>query len=146
MKYQAAGVAVGLTLAGALTLRAQSGPSSIGREVSVPVHLRDGQEYSMPIAALLAHGQRLFNAVWTDQAGGRSCVAWSQLLSRTWKAQGIEGSEVHMLVPDTAVNLGANAFMVKEWRFGRHARTGADGIRNTDLFPDRVAGQSEVSR
>ena len=69
MKYQAAGVAVGLTLAGALTLRAQSGPSSIGREVSVPVHLRDGQEYSMPIAALLAHGQRLFNAVWTETIG-----------------------------------------------------------------------------
>ncbi len=44
-----------LILAGAITLRGQSGPSSIGREVSVPVHLRDGQEYSMPIAALLAH-------------------------------------------------------------------------------------------
>ena len=59
-----------LTLAGALTLRAQSGSSSIGREVSVPVHLRDGQEYTKPLADLLAHGQRLFSAIWTEQEGG----------------------------------------------------------------------------
>jgi cytochrome c peroxidase len=70
MKFRTAGIILGILLAGALTLRAQSGPSSIGRELSVPVHLRDGQEYSTPIPALLAHGLRLFSAVWTDQEGG----------------------------------------------------------------------------
>jgi cytochrome c peroxidase len=44
--------------------------SSIGREVSVPAHLRDGQEFSIPLGALLAHGKLLFNANWTDQEGG----------------------------------------------------------------------------
>ncbi len=70
MKTTAAALFLGLMLVGALTLRAQSGPSSIGRELSVPVHLRDGQEYSLSVPELLAHGARLFNAVWTEQEGG----------------------------------------------------------------------------
>jgi cytochrome c peroxidase len=70
MKFRTASVVLGLFLAGALRLSAQSGASSIGREVSVPVHLRDGQEYSIPLRELLAHGERLFAAVWTDQEGG----------------------------------------------------------------------------
>jgi len=45
-------------------------PSSIGREVSVPRHLADGEEFSIPLADLLAHGQRLFEANWTEQEGG----------------------------------------------------------------------------
>ena len=61
MKSTIVGI-VGLMLATALTLRAQSGPSSIGREVSVPTHLRDGEEFSVPLSALLTHGQLLFNA------------------------------------------------------------------------------------
>src|SRR5262249_39371381 len=44
--------------------------SPIGREVAVPTHLVDGQEFSMPIDALLAHGRALFTAVWTIQEGG----------------------------------------------------------------------------
>ena len=44
-------------------------PSSIGREVSVPVHLQDGQEFSTPLEALLAHGKLLFEANWTEQEG-----------------------------------------------------------------------------
>src|SRR4029077_4390494 len=44
--------------------------SEIGREVSVPVHLQDGQEFSIPLERLLAHGQLLFNANWTEQEGG----------------------------------------------------------------------------
>src|SRR5712691_10251569 len=45
----------------------QSRQSSIGREVSVPVHLQDGQEFSLPLDKLLAHGLLLFNANWTEQ-------------------------------------------------------------------------------
>jgi hypothetical protein len=43
--------------------------SSIGREVAVPAHLRDGQEFSISLRALLAHGQRLFDGRWTEQEG-----------------------------------------------------------------------------
>jgi cytochrome c peroxidase len=43
--------------------------SRIGREVAVPAHLRDGQEFSMPVKDLLAHGQLLFDARWTEQEG-----------------------------------------------------------------------------
>jgi cytochrome c peroxidase len=45
-------------------------PSAIGREVAVPTHLPDGAEFSIPLRALLAHGQLLFDAKWTDQEGG----------------------------------------------------------------------------
>jgi hypothetical protein len=48
----------------------RSQPSLIGREVAVAVHLRDGQEFSLSLEALLAHGQRLFDAKWTEQEGG----------------------------------------------------------------------------
>lgn len=51
-------------------LGAQARQSSIGREVSVPTHLKDGQEFSIPLEALLKHGKLLFNAVWTEQEGG----------------------------------------------------------------------------
>lgn len=44
--------------------------SSVGREVSVPTHLQDGQEFSIPLEKLLAHGKLLFNANWTEQEGG----------------------------------------------------------------------------
>jgi hypothetical protein len=48
----------------------QHGSSLIGSEVSVPVHLQDSQEFSLPLDKLLAHGLLLFNANWTEQEGG----------------------------------------------------------------------------
>ena len=42
----------------------------LGREVAVDAHLRDDQEFAMPLERLLAHGELLFNANWTDQEGG----------------------------------------------------------------------------
>jgi cytochrome c peroxidase len=45
-------------------------PAALGREVSVPVHLQDGHELTMPPAALVAHGKLLFDAEWTAQEGG----------------------------------------------------------------------------
>src|SRR5437588_12916685 len=52
--------------------RSQGGRASsiIGREVSVPQHLQDGQEFSLALDKLVAHGKLLFNANWTDQEGG----------------------------------------------------------------------------
>jgi cytochrome c peroxidase len=44
--------------------------SPIGREVAIPRHLQDGEEYSLPLKDLVAHGKRLFTAVWTIEEGG----------------------------------------------------------------------------
>jgi hypothetical protein len=44
--------------------------SSIGREVAIARHLQDGEEFSVPLRDLLAHGHRLFTAVWTIEEGG----------------------------------------------------------------------------
>jgi len=69
-------LANGLELGGGFAPRAQvlgagpAPPSSIGREVSVLTHLQDGQEFSLPLGALLAHGKLLFDANWTAQEGG----------------------------------------------------------------------------
>jgi len=41
-----------------------------GREVAVPVHLQDGEEYTTPLPKLLKAGAQIFNAVWTPQEGG----------------------------------------------------------------------------
>src|SRR6267142_2734768 len=43
--------------------------SLLGREVSVTVHLQDGQEMVVALERLLAHGALLFNANWTAQEG-----------------------------------------------------------------------------
>ena len=42
----------------------------IGREVAVPRHLQDGEEFGLSIQALNEHGRQLFAAVWTIQEGG----------------------------------------------------------------------------
>lgn len=49
--------------------------SQIGKEVAVPVHLHDGEEYQRPIRQLLDFGRKLFTANWTSQEGaGRPLV------------------------------------------------------------------------
>lgn len=66
-RHTAALLAAGLALAAA-TLHSQS-RRSIGREVSVPVHLADGDEYRVSLGGLLAHGQLLLSARWTSEEG-----------------------------------------------------------------------------
>src|SRR5438552_1547520 len=65
---------ISLSVACALSVHAAGFESSraadIGREVSVPKHLQDGEEYQLSQKALIAHGQKLFSAVWTSQEGG----------------------------------------------------------------------------
>lgn len=53
-------------LVGGFNLRA----ADLGREVAIPRHLADGEEFTVPLPALLAHGLQLFNANWTVQEGG----------------------------------------------------------------------------
>jgi hypothetical protein len=56
----------------ALAVHAQAPPShksTIGREVSIPRHLADDEEFSVPLKDLIEHGKKLFMANWTDQEG-----------------------------------------------------------------------------
>lgn len=53
--------------------RAQEIASSlkkIGREVAIPRHLKDDEEFHLSLAELIDHGKRLFGADWTEQEGG----------------------------------------------------------------------------
>jgi hypothetical protein len=43
--------------------------SQIGREVAIPRHLQDGEEYQITIPQLIAFGEKLFTAKWTVQEG-----------------------------------------------------------------------------
>lgn len=65
----ALGVACGLIAVSILLAGEPKASSRIGREVSVPRHLADDQEFALPIQALLEHGKLLFVANWTDQEG-----------------------------------------------------------------------------
>ena len=67
-------VLVVLLILNALHAKATLGQSAsrepLGREVAVPRHLQDGEEFTVPLDALLAHGRLLFEARWTVQEGG----------------------------------------------------------------------------
>lgn len=43
--------------------------SSIGREVAIPRHLQDNEEYQIPLGSLIEYGKKLFTASWTIQEG-----------------------------------------------------------------------------
>lgn len=42
----------------------------IGREVAIPAHLQDGQEFQLSIPEVVKFGEKLFRANWTVQEGG----------------------------------------------------------------------------
>ena len=48
---------------------AQSPSSQVGREVAIPVHLQDGEEFNLPVTPLIQFGAKLFNAKFTAQEG-----------------------------------------------------------------------------
>ncbi len=43
--------------------------SEIGREVAIPRHLQDGEEFDLPLTKLIAYGKTLFEAHFTSQEG-----------------------------------------------------------------------------
>jgi hypothetical protein len=47
----------------------QGSDHQVGREVAIPVHLQDGEEYTIPIAELINYGAQLFSAKFTIQEG-----------------------------------------------------------------------------
>ena len=69
--------------------------------------------------------------------GDGSCIAWSQLLHWCMKSQGLGAvSQVWCIVADTSVNPGAAGFLVKNWTFGLHIRTGGDDVRDSTAAGD----------
>jgi len=65
-KHQKFGTVVLVILAVALVPVALA---QIGQEVAIPVHLQDGQEFTMSIHDLINFGEKLFKANWTIQEG-----------------------------------------------------------------------------
>jgi hypothetical protein len=53
----------------ALTALGQSQDSEIGREVAIPKHLQDGEEFTTPLKQLIRYGSQLFAAKFTIQEG-----------------------------------------------------------------------------
>jgi len=53
----------------AATALAQHSDTQLGREVAIPVHLQDGEEFNMPLSRLIEYGSRLFAAKFTVQEG-----------------------------------------------------------------------------
>jgi cytochrome c peroxidase len=64
-----ASVILMLAMVASMQAQRSSRSNKIGREVSVPVHLADDQEFRVPVEELLAYGKQLFAANWTEQEG-----------------------------------------------------------------------------
>jgi cytochrome c peroxidase len=47
-----------------------AGVAELGREVAIPRHLQDGEEFTTPLPKLLEYGEEVFAAVWTTEDGG----------------------------------------------------------------------------
>jgi len=60
--------------------------------------------------------------------GVGTCGAWSDFLIETLKGQGIGGAQKVKVVADPSVNDKASGFLVKNWSFGAHIRTGDDTL------------------
>ena len=70
MAASCAGVMIALSFGGMALGEGESGRTKlIGREVSVPRHIEDGEEPRLSISDLLSHGALLFRANWTEQEG-----------------------------------------------------------------------------
>jgi hypothetical protein len=53
----------------AMTAAAQNDRPQLGKEVAIPRHLQDGEEYQLNIPQLVMFGEKLFTAKWTVQEG-----------------------------------------------------------------------------
>jgi Di-haem oxidoreductase, putative peroxidase len=59
----------GLSSVIAIAASGQSPSSQVGREVAIPIHLQDGEEFTTPLHKLIQFGAQLFNAKFTIQEG-----------------------------------------------------------------------------
>jgi mono/diheme cytochrome c family protein len=66
--------------------------STIGRELAVERHLRDGDELRLPLEALVEHGRLLFSANWTEQDGGGRPLSTGAGRTLSDRSRRLEGS------------------------------------------------------
>ena len=59
----------GICLVVAIVAALPAQQREIGREVAIPRHLQDDEEFKLPIPELLAYGKKLFDANWTWEEG-----------------------------------------------------------------------------
>lgn len=52
-----------------LSASGQNSSSPVGREVAIPAHLQDGDEFKIPLTELIDYGKRVFTAPFTVQEG-----------------------------------------------------------------------------
>jgi len=62
------GVVFSISVVAVLVSYAASG-KKIGQEVAIPVHLQDGDEFTISTKELIAFGRKLFTAMWTSEEG-----------------------------------------------------------------------------
>ncbi len=60
--------------------------------------------------------------------GVGTCVAWSQLFNEVLRAQGVTDTHIVEVRANGTVNPGSIGFLVKNWNFGTHLRSGVNGI------------------
>jgi hypothetical protein len=70
LNYSRPSLLLGLTIAYSLSGALASRGAEIGREVAIPRHLQDGEEFQVSLKQLLDHGRKLFTASWTIEEGG----------------------------------------------------------------------------
>ena len=71
--------------------------------------------------------------------GDGSCIAWSQLLHGSLEAQGLGTySAIYRIDPNMSLNPDAGGFLVKDWTFPRHIRTGSDATRESPVLGDDI--------
>jgi hypothetical protein len=51
-------------------VRTEARAQNLGREVALPIHLQDGDEFNMSVRRLFNKGERIFKANWTIEEGG----------------------------------------------------------------------------
>jgi hypothetical protein len=81
---------------------------------------------------------QLLSGMLVDTNGNGSCIVWAQLFRDVLLGLGIPGPQAWMLQVDPN-KPGEKNFMVKQWRFGSHIRSGPDGVCNSDTAGDDVA-------
>jgi hypothetical protein len=69
MNRRAAFALVGIALLVCAAAAQHASISAIGREIAIPQHLRDGDEFKRSLSELVDYGNKLFVANWTDADG-----------------------------------------------------------------------------
>ena len=138
----AAGTAVVATAVADIWKNFQSAPHSnpvqgVKRKAIDGYNVADGVEmtYWNPVV----NSCQSMAAMLASANGDGTCVAWSSLFQATLEVQGITGTSILEITADQNINPNADGFLVKNWNFGKHIRTGPNGVCDSKTAGDDVA-------